>query len=140
MASGESNEEAAQRRRILLTVGASLAVLVIGFVLALVYDVGGLRSRAVNNVSEAYSDVVFRNMRETCIKSANDTVRQSGGNPDAPDVTRKLTGYCDCFVTDARTQFTVAEIAELEKDPNGIAGNPKVKAIIDRCVAQYIKS
>ena len=140
MASGESNEEAGQRRRILLTVGASLVVLVVGFVLVVVYDVGGLRSRAVNNVSEAYGDAVFRNMRETCIKSANDTVRQSGGNPDAPDVAHKLTGYCDCFVTDARAQFTVAEIAELEKDPNGIAGNPKVKAIIDRCVAQYIKS
>jgi len=134
----ESNGEAAQRRRILLIFFGSLALVVVGFVFVVVYDVGGLRSRAFNNVAGAYSDVVFRNMRENCISSANDTVRKSGGDPNAPDVARKLTGYCDCFVADARAQFTVAEIADLEKDPGAIASNPKVKAIIDQCVAQYI--
>ena len=138
MASDESNGEAAQRRRILLVVLGSLTVVVIGLGLVVLYDVGGLRSGAINSASGAYSDIVFRNMRENCITSANDTVRKSGGDPNAPDVARKLTGYCDCFVTDARAQFTVAEIADLEKDPGAIASNPKVKAIIDQCVAQYI--
>jgi len=124
----------------LLVAGASLLLLIIAVALAVVYDVGGLRTRAVSNVSEAYGDVVFRNMHENCIKGANDTVRKSGGDPSAPDIAHKLTGYCDCFVADARAQFTIAEIAELEKDPDRIASNPKVKAIIDRCVAQHIRS
>ena len=140
MAPRETDEEASHRRHILLAVGASLLLLVICVALVVVYDVGGLRTRAVSNVTGAYGDVVFRNMRENCIKGANDSVRKSGGDPSAPDVSRKLAGYCDCFVADARAQFTITEIADLEKDPDRIAGNPKVKAIIDRCVAQHIQS
>jgi hypothetical protein len=136
----DSNEEAPQRRGILLAAGVSLLLLVVAVVLVAVYDVGGLRTRAVNNASEGYSDVVFRNMRENCIDGANDSVRKSGGDPTAPDVAHKLAGYCDCFVAGARAEFKVAEIADLEKDPDRIASNPRVKAIIDRCLAQYIRS
>jgi len=136
----ETDEEASHRRRILAAAGASLLLLIIGAALVIVYDVGGLHTRVVSNASTAYGDVVFRNMRENCIKGANDSVRKSGGDPSAPDIARNLTGYCDCFVADARAQFTITEIAELEKDPDGIANDPKVKAIIDRCVAKYIRS
>ena len=140
MAPRETDEEASRQRRILLAAGASLLLLVIAVVLVAVYDVGGLRTRAVNNVTGAYGDVVFRNMRENCIKGANESVRKAGGDPEAPDMAPRLAGYCDCFVAGARAQFTITEIAELEKDPDRIAGNTKVKAIIDRCLAQYTRS
>jgi hypothetical protein len=136
----DSNGEASRRRSILLIAAVSLALIVVAVLAVAVYDLGGLRTRAVNNVSEGYSDVVFRNMRENCIKGANDSVRKSGGDPSVPEVAHKLAGYCDCFVAGARTEFKVAEIADLEKDPDRIASNPRVKAIIDRCLAQYIKS
>jgi hypothetical protein len=136
----DSNGEASRRRSILLIAAVSLALIVVAVLAVAVYDLGGLRTRAVNNVSEGYSDVVFRNMRENCIKGANDSVRKSGGDPSVPEVAHKLADYCDCFVAGARTEFKVAEIADLEKDPDRIASNPRVKAIIDRCLAQYIKS
>jgi hypothetical protein len=121
----------------LLLVGASLAVLVVAVVLVAVYDVGGLRTRAVDNVSEAYGDVVFRTMHDHCIKSANDSVRESGGDPNAPDIAAQVASYCECLAAEMRAEFKVTEIAELEKDdPGQIASNAKVKAIIDRCLAR----
>ena len=136
----DSDVETSRRRSILLIAALSVALIVVAVVVVAVYDVGGMRTRAVNNVSEGYSDVVFRNMRENCIKGANESVRKSGGDPNAPDIAPKLAGYCDCFVAGARAEFKIAEIADLEKDPDRIASNPRVEAIIDRCLAQYTRS
>jgi len=128
--------ETSQRRRILLVAGASLLAILVCGVLVIAYDVGGLRTRAINRVNEVYGDAVYSNMHEHCISSANDTVRTSGADPNAADVHGRITGYCDCVVADVRVQFTLSEISDLEKDPERIAGNPKMKAIIDRCVAK----
>jgi hypothetical protein len=133
----DSSVETSQRRRILLAAGASLLLVVVGVGLVIAYDVGGLRTRAVNTVSGAYGDVVFSNMHEHCISSASDTIRKSGADPDAADVKGKIVGYCDCVVADVRVQFTLSEIADLEKDPARIAGDPRMKAIIQRCVAKF---
>jgi hypothetical protein len=129
--------EASQRRHILLVAGASVLVIAIGIALAIAYDVGGLRTRAVDQVGEVYSDAVFRNMHDHCISSANDTIRKSGGDPAAADVRGRITGYCDCIVAEVRSQFTISEIADLEKEPARITENPKMKAIIQRCVAKF---
>ena len=126
-----------QRRVILLVASASLAVIVIGIALAIGYDVGGLRTQAAGQVSEVYGDAVFTNMHDHCITSADDTVRRSGGDPDAADVHGRITAYCDCVVADVRSQFTLSEIADLEKDPARIAENPKMKAVIQSCVAKF---
>ena len=133
----DSSAETSQRRRILLVAGAALLLVVVGLGLAIAYDVGGMRTRAVKTASEAYGDVVFQNMHDHCISSAGDTIRRSGADPDAADVKGKIVGYCDCIVADVRAQFTLSEIADLEKDPGQIASDPKMKAIIDRCVAKF---
>ena len=131
------NGDAAQRRRILLVAGASFAALVIGAVVVVAYDVGGLRTSAVNQVGEVYGDAVYRNMHDKCVSSANDTIRKSGADPDAADMHGKITGYCDCVVAEVRVRFTLSEIADLEKDPARISENPKMKALIERCVAKF---
>jgi hypothetical protein len=133
----DSTAETSQRRRILLVAGAALLVVVIGVGLVIAYDVGGLRTRAVNRASEADGDVVFKNMHEHCISGASDTIRKSGADPDAADVKGKIVGYCDCIVADVRAQFTLSEIADLEKDPGQIASDPRMNAIIQRCVAKF---
>ena len=132
----DRNAETSQRRRILLTAGVSLLTIVIGGVLVIAYDVGGLRTRAVNQVGEVYGDAVYSNMHEHCISSANDTIRKSGADPNAADVRGRIVGYCDCVVGDVRVQFTLSEISDLERDPGQVASDPKMKAIIDRCVAK----
>jgi len=133
----DSSAETSQRRRVLLVAGASLLLVVVGVGLVIAYDIGGLRTRAVNRVSGAYGDVVFKNMHEQCISSASETIRKSGADPDAADVNGKIVGYCDCVVADVRAQFTLAEIADLEKDPARIADDPRMKAIIESCVAKF---
>ena len=132
----DKSAETSQRRRILLVTGASLLAIVVVGVLVIAYDVGGLRTRAVDRVGEVYGDAVYSNMHEHCISSANDTLRKSGADPNAADVHGRVVGYCDCVVADVRAQFTLTEISDLEKDSERIAGNPKMKAIIDRCVAK----
>jgi hypothetical protein len=132
----DSSAETSQQRRILLVAGASLLLVVIGVGLVIAYDVGGVRTRAVNTASEAYGEVVFKNMHDHCISSASDTIRKSGADPDA-DVKGRIVGYCDCIVADVRAQFTLSEIADLEKDPEQIARDSRMKAIIERCVAKF---
>ena len=136
MTPDDPSAETSQRRRILLIAGASLLAILVCGVLAIAYDVGGLRTQAINRVSEVYGGAVYSNMHEHCISSANGTVRTSGADPNAADVHSRITGYCDCVVADVRVQFTLSEISDLEKDPERIASNPKMKAIIERCVAK----
>ena len=136
MTPDDPSAEISQRRRILLIAGASLLLIVVCGVLVIAYDVGGLRTQAINRVSEVYGDAVYSNMHEHCISSANGTVRTSGADPNAADVHSRITGYCDCVVADVRVQFTLSEISDLEKDPERIASNPKMKAIIERCAAK----
>jgi hypothetical protein len=136
MTPDDRSAETPQRRRILLAAGASLLAIVVVGVLVVVYDVGGLRTRAVDRVGEVYGDAVHSNMHANCISSANDTIRKSGGDPNAAEIKGRITGYCDCVVADVRAEFTLSEIADLEKDPDQIASHPKMKAIIDRCVAK----
>jgi hypothetical protein len=132
----DRSADTSQRRRILLVAGAALLAIVIGGVLVVAYDVGGFRTRAVDRVGEVNGDAVYSNMHEHCISSANDSMRQSGADPDAADVKGRVVGYCDCVVANVRAQFTLSAIADLEKDPARIASNPKMKAIVDRCVAK----
>lgn len=132
----DKSAETSQRRRILLGAAASLLAIVVAGVLVIAYDVGGLRTGAVNQVGEVYGEAIYGNMHEHCISSANDTIRKSGVDPNAADVHGRVAGYCDCVVADVRVQFTLSEISDLEKDPGQIASNPKMKAIIDRCVAK----
>src|SRR5262249_46533151 len=103
------NEEASRRQRTLLLAGAALAGGGIGAVLVIADDVGGVRTRAVNQVTSAYGDAVYKNMHDHCISSANDTIRRSGADPDAADVHGRITGYCDCVVAEVRAQFTLSE-------------------------------
>ena len=121
----------------LATVGVSLLLVVIAIALVVAYDVGNLRSQAIDKVGAAYADDIYGTMRDSCVKEAGDSVRQSGGDASSADMQRRIAGYCDCVVTDVRAQFTISQVGELEKDPSRMASDPRMAAIVDRCWAQF---
>ena len=137
MASRDSGDNASHRRRILATVGVSLLLVVIAFVLVVAYDIGNLRSRAIDNVGAAYADDVYGTMRDSCVKEAGNTIRQSSADADSVDMQAKIAGYCDCVVKDVRAQFTISELADIEQNPSRMASDPRMTAIVDRCANQF---
>ncbi|MGZ6058447.1 MAG: hypothetical protein ACXWLP_03230 [Myxococcaceae bacterium] len=93
--------------------------------------------RLANGVNaRVRDDGALESMRRACVESAVKTATVSAINPSSAEVKARIDRYCGCVVTGVKTQYSAAELAQLDGLSAGeLEGERRFNRLLETCAS-----